>query len=195
CAPINTYNGRGVSKPGVIKSDHAIIYSGRKCPDPDPAERPARGEAGMRPAAIRVDPDDKVTKLDPMSRIDFGKVHTVEHNVKVKPFGNVHEGSRIDLERQFDSVWRKDPIARVPQQPSASGPSDISPEALRRWSVALLEKGYTKEEVRARLLTMLHGRPAFADNEDEDDEESAAEEEDAGQDDADVEEEDLYGPG
>ncbi|KAK6442490.1 hypothetical protein LTR95_001284 [Oleoguttula sp. CCFEE 5521] len=193
--PINTYNGRGVSKPGVIKSDHTIIYSGRNCPDPDPAELPARGEAGMRLDAIRVDPDDKVTKLDPMSRIDFGKVHTVEHNVKVKSFGNVHEMSRTDLERQFDSVWRKDPIVRVPQEPSVSGLSDISPEALRRWSVALLEKGYTKEQVRARLLTMLHERSAVTDNDDGDDEESGAEEEEAGQDDAEVEEEDLYGPG
>nr|OQO31290.1 hypothetical protein B0A51_03268 [Rachicladosporium sp. CCFEE 5018] len=203
--PITTYNGRGVSKPGVIKSEHAIIHTGKTCPNPLEEELPDRGEAGMRLDAIRVDPDDRNTKLDPMSRIDFGKVHTVEHYVKAKSFGNVHERSMPDLIRQFDSVWRKDSIVPVPQQPSASSSSAISADTLRSWKVALLQKGYTPDQVRAKLLTMLHERSADTDDEeeeeeeeeddDDDDDESGAEEDEARQDDAEVEEEDLYGPG
>lgn len=103
-SPIGTYGGKGVSKDRVKKSDHAIIYSGRQPPQPVDNEMPKRGERGMRPNAIRVDPDEREDKLDPMSRIDFGKPHTVHHNLKVRSFGMVNGRSREQLLSQFKAV-------------------------------------------------------------------------------------------
>ena len=100
-----TYGGQGVSKPGVKKSDHAIIYTGRDAPHETTEEAAVRGEEGMRPGAIRVDVDTKGDKLDVMSRIDFGKPHTIHHNLKVRSFGKVNRDSRTHLIYQFDAVW------------------------------------------------------------------------------------------
>ena len=40
--PITTYGKQVVGKPGVTKSEHTIIYTGKKAPDPVPAEDPQR---------------------------------------------------------------------------------------------------------------------------------------------------------
>jgi len=40
-----------------------------------------------------------------MSRINFRKVSTVEHNVKVFDFGIVHENSMTDFWNHFRAVW------------------------------------------------------------------------------------------
>ncbi|KAF2159660.1 hypothetical protein M409DRAFT_29827 [Zasmidium cellare ATCC 36951] len=103
--PIATYGGRGVSKPGVKKSEHAIIHSGRDAPQPKTHERPQRGEDSIRPIPIRVVPDNREEALEPMSRLDFGKVHTIQHNIKVRPFGMVHPDSKTALYEQFQNVW------------------------------------------------------------------------------------------
>lgn len=91
--PIVTYGRRGVTKPGVTKSEHGIIYTGRTAPDPMPEEAPARGEQPMRPDPICVNTDNREDKLDQLSRIDYGKVYTIEHNVKVQAFGEVRSKS------------------------------------------------------------------------------------------------------
>jgi hypothetical protein len=103
--PITTYTSRGVSKKGVVKSEHAIIYTGRIPPQPLQNESPSRGETGMRPEAIRVDPDSATDILDPMSRIDFGGVHQVQHNIKTKSLGMVSQQSINALHSQFRQVW------------------------------------------------------------------------------------------
>ena len=73
---------------------------------PSPDEAPERGEDGLLPQAIRVDPDDLSEKLDPRSRIDFGEVYTIEHNVKVRSLGTVNPSSMQALLYQFESVWQ-----------------------------------------------------------------------------------------
>ncbi|KAF2453988.1 hypothetical protein BDY21DRAFT_116516 [Lineolata rhizophorae] len=105
CLPIQTYSRKGVAKPTVKKNDHAIIYTGKKCPVPTRDEKPSQGEKGMRPYAIRVEPRDPSYSMDPLSRINFGKVYTLEHNVKVYDFGKVHKDSRVALKQQFLDVW------------------------------------------------------------------------------------------
>ncbi|KAK4506244.1 hypothetical protein PRZ48_004209 [Zasmidium cellare] len=115
--PITTYGGQGVAKRGVAKDEHAIIYTGREPPSLAPQEMPGRTEMAMRPIAIRVVPDDKAETLDPYSRIDFGKVHTIQHNIKVRPFGKVHASSMIALHAQFQQVWTNSASG----QPKATG--------------------------------------------------------------------------
>ncbi|KAF2430749.1 hypothetical protein EJ08DRAFT_566917, partial [Tothia fuscella] len=88
CLPILTYGWQGVSKANTYKWKHAIAYTGSKEPSPITAEQPAVNEYGMMPS-IRVNPRQKQEKLHAMSRINFSKMYTVEHNVKVYDFGDV----------------------------------------------------------------------------------------------------------
>jgi hypothetical protein len=43
--------------------------------------------------AIEVDPERFDERLHPKSRLNFGKIYTVEHNVKVLPIGVISEAS------------------------------------------------------------------------------------------------------
>lgn len=105
-SPVKTYGGEGVSRKGVRKCEHAIIYTGKDVPLPIRREAPSRKESkGLLPQAIRVDADDPAIKLDPMSRIDFGKVYTIEHNVKVRSLGKVNRVSLQPLLYQLKVVW------------------------------------------------------------------------------------------
>jgi len=58
--------------------------------------------------SIRVIPTRQGESMDPMSRINFKKVYTVEYNVKVRDFGNVDKAFLRYLKRQFDQVWNED---------------------------------------------------------------------------------------
>jgi len=101
-----TYGGQGVAKAGVKKSDHAIIFTGRPpAPEPLPNERARRNEEPMQAVPIRVDANDRTETLDRMSRVNFAKVYTIEHNVKVLDFGYVNQNSLPALESQFHAVW------------------------------------------------------------------------------------------
>ncbi|TKA75900.1 hypothetical protein B0A55_07211 [Friedmanniomyces simplex] len=121
--PIVTYGEKGVAKMGINKSEHAIIYTGRQPPEPRADELPNRTELGMRSRPIRLVPDQPTDKLDSMSRIDFGKAHTIQHNIKVKPLGMVHPSSMDALTSQFFAVWLK-PSTILPRQ--ALSPSHTS---------------------------------------------------------------------
>ncbi|KXS94570.1 hypothetical protein AC578_7520 [Pseudocercospora eumusae] len=103
---IFTYNGQGVGKPGVRKSDHCIIYDGRlrnTAPGPMPTELPQREESPMRPTKIRVDLNNNVS-WHPTSRINLAKAYTIEHNVKVKDIGMIHPHSIDNLMAMYWQV-------------------------------------------------------------------------------------------
>lgn len=173
--PILTYSGQGVAKRGVKKSDHAIIYTGRIAPEPVQTERPQRGEAGMRPGSIRVDPDEPHIRLDPMSRICFGKVYTIEHNVKVQSIGMVNRAYMQSLLYNFRDVWVNTAgpgLAQSQASPAAAGPSR---------STATMSR---PAGARARVEENSEGD----DTDDEDDDEDEEDDED-GDDDGDKEEE------
>jgi hypothetical protein len=50
---------------------------------------------------IRIVPKNRRSKLDKMSRVDFSRMYTVEHNVKVSEFGDVHRGHLGRLRSQW----------------------------------------------------------------------------------------------
>ncbi|KAL5333242.1 hypothetical protein BJX70DRAFT_73352 [Aspergillus crustosus] len=87
CFAISTYGGRGVSKPGVDKSKHAIVHLRNKPP------LIMHGESPMVKEPLEVAPDRPEETLDPKSRLNFGKIYTVEHNVKVLPIGRITSAS------------------------------------------------------------------------------------------------------
>ena len=124
-----TYGHQGVAKHGVNKGEHAVAYSTKDPPAENPTENAGRGEKPMR-TSIRIQPDMPGDKLDPMSRIDYGRMYTIEHNVKVMPFGQVHESSEKDLFYDFRQVLlgseRHEEIKRVKSQPDEEDSSDES---------------------------------------------------------------------
>ncbi|KAK3719953.1 hypothetical protein LTR37_004076 [Vermiconidia calcicola] len=104
CVPIITYQGQGVTKESVVKGNHAIVYTTKRSPDPLPNEVPQRaGDRHMR-TSVRIKPDEKGDQLMNMSRIDYGRVYTIEHNVKAMAFGWVHEESQKDFHYDFRAV-------------------------------------------------------------------------------------------
>lgn len=103
CSPIVTYQGKGVKK-DAAKDEHAIVYTTKAAPQPSAEERPKRGEKPMR-TPIRVQPDERGDKLLDMCRIDYGRVYTVEHNIKAMAFGWIHDASRKDFHFDFLNVF------------------------------------------------------------------------------------------
>jgi hypothetical protein len=85
CLPILTYGYQGVLKPGVHPEDHAVVYSSRRG-GPYLLERE---EGLMKKSPIRIEMTSPREKLDQLSRLNYAKVYTVEHNVKVVFIGRV----------------------------------------------------------------------------------------------------------
>jgi len=84
CVPMTTHQGQGSMKPGIISEDYAAVYDNRK-----PAPQYHDGEEAHLvkvPIPIVVEDTDG---LDPMSRINFGRIYTVEHNVRAMRVGRV----------------------------------------------------------------------------------------------------------
>jgi len=78
--PISTYGGRGLLKSGAHPEDHAVIYSSKPYLQ--------KGEqVGLKP--VRVEIKDPLNKLDRLSRLNYAKPFTIEHNVKVFWIGRV----------------------------------------------------------------------------------------------------------
>ncbi|KAL8717665.1 MAG: hypothetical protein Q9225_005119 [Loekoesia sp. 1 TL-2023] len=83
CLAIKTYGGRGVAKKGVDAQTHTIVYT--------TAHPPAQleNEPRLERESIKVVASSPKDKLDPTSRVNLGKIHTVEMNMKVKDVGMV----------------------------------------------------------------------------------------------------------
>jgi len=103
CLSIQTYRRQGVAKYGVIKNHHSIIYTGSS-PQMKTDEQPRGEEAGMR-RPVLVEAKSKTEKMDKTSRVNYAKIYTVEHNVKVYDFGQVERGYLNRLITQFQAVF------------------------------------------------------------------------------------------
>ncbi|KAI9723285.1 MAG: hypothetical protein M1812_001168 [Candelaria pacifica] len=102
CVPITTYGGQGATKRGIRQGDHAIIFTGDKVP------QYLEGEDKITKDALQVIPDSPDAILDLRSRVNFGKIYTVEHNVKVKTVGLVAPGSMTKLKRYYEQIMLDD---------------------------------------------------------------------------------------
>ena len=147
--PITSYGQRGVGKKGVKKSDHSIVYTTKQAPQPLSPELPDRGEQSMRPQPIKIDVDDPSDKLDELSRLDYGRVHTIQHNIKVRGFGKVNPKSINALLRQFQNVWNPQPPMI---EPSISVSETSSARAgARRDSHSAVASASTEHQDRRQL--------------------------------------------
>jgi hypothetical protein len=96
-----TYQRQGGAKSGINRNDHAIVYIGQ-----EPSEEVNREEGLTRPP-IELIPKTHRDKLEPKSLINYAKIYTVEHNVKVLFIGQVARGSEKQFTWDFDDTWNK----------------------------------------------------------------------------------------
>ncbi|CAN9449030.1 unnamed protein product [Alternaria alternata] len=95
CLRISTYSGQGTTKPGVIANQYAAVI-----PQGNQVVLHEKGEdLSKEPIEIKVENPD--VDVNAMSRINFAKPYTVEHNVKVRNIGRVVGDSVKKLERYF----------------------------------------------------------------------------------------------
>jgi mRNA-degrading endonuclease toxin of MazEF toxin-antitoxin module len=74
------------------------VYSGNTAPSKLPEE------TKMNKDPLKIILDSPKDKLDPKSRINLGKIITIDHNVKVKPIGSVDERSLVKLLHYVSSI-------------------------------------------------------------------------------------------
>jgi hypothetical protein len=103
--PISSYSGKGTATRGLSQSDiaqHAIICAeGTR-----PMLLPNEPELVKKP--LTMIPADRSHRLNQASRIHFGKVHTVEHNTKIKNVGMIHKDSMQSLNAYFKESFEAD---------------------------------------------------------------------------------------
>ena len=98
-----------------------------------------------------------------MSRVDFGKVYTIEHNVKVKSLGKVNRNSEEALTNQLKLVWANTlgAIQKSFSEVKGKDPVVDSPSIVSHWHRAyqiLLSNGFSDEGAREVLKTELQLR-------------------------------------
>ena len=126
---------------------------------------------------IRVTSRLRQEKLDPLSRINFGKIYTVEHNVKVFDFGDVHKDHIPTLRTQWKYVLKRNVKMEVEDDededvaegnlPAQTGPWATTTSAATRHGGHLAHQGIEEDD----------------EEEDDDDEEEEEEEDDDDDDD------------
>jgi hypothetical protein len=89
CIPILTYGNQGVLKRGVHPEDHAVVYSVYSSKLDNRPYILEREKGLMTKHPIRVEVIKEAHKIDPLSRLNYAKLYTVEHNVKVLFIGKV----------------------------------------------------------------------------------------------------------
>jgi hypothetical protein len=103
CLPLLTYSGRGTGKARIKGHEHAAVFTGSKA-----VLAPGEAKNGLRPP-LRVIPDRVEGELDPMTRLNYAKLYTVEYNVKVRFIGRVDPRSMPDLVKGYNithqAVW------------------------------------------------------------------------------------------
>jgi hypothetical protein len=99
-SPILTYNHKGTLAPGINRDSHAIVYT-----NPPGPER-LRGEPKFLRSPIEIIPKTPRDRLGPDSRINYTKIYTVEHNVKVMFIGHVAPASVHKFMNDYNDTWR-----------------------------------------------------------------------------------------
>ncbi|KAL7899050.1 hypothetical protein HDV63DRAFT_411303 [Trichoderma sp. SZMC 28014] len=101
CVPILTYGGKGCKKKGVKADKHGIIYERGGKPrllDKEP-------KLGFPP--VRVDMKQEGEKLSKESRVNYSKLVTVEHNVKVFFIGSIVYNDWELVSDAVNHCWNK----------------------------------------------------------------------------------------
>ena len=98
CLPLTTYDGKGHNKRGINLAEHGQIYG----------DIPPSTILGISFSALHVLYSKNATKLQKGCLINYGKVYTVEMNVKVKEIGNLDVASRRLIRRYWNQTMIMD---------------------------------------------------------------------------------------
>ncbi|KAI1336132.1 hypothetical protein F5Y15DRAFT_212955 [Xylariaceae sp. FL0016] len=101
CVPILTYDRRGCGKKGVKPDKHGIIYQEGHTP------RTLKGEPylGYNPVSLRIYAEGE--KLAKESRVNYSKLVTIEHNVKVFFIGRISATDFETVRYAVNDCWEK----------------------------------------------------------------------------------------
>lgn len=101
CVPISTYGKKGCTKSGAKPSQHGIVHDMRSRPHLLSHEP----ELGYSPVRLEItDPSEKISRE---SRVNYAKLTTVEHNVKVLFVGRVIPEDLSIAKNAVDDCWIK----------------------------------------------------------------------------------------
>jgi hypothetical protein len=101
CLPLSTYSGQGAAKSDVRAQDHAAAYAvgyAGANPEGRPKLHPLE-KLNMQPFPIIVEEPDE--RIDPMTRINFGQVFTIQHNLKIARIGRIPKSHFALLDQYF----------------------------------------------------------------------------------------------
>lgn len=103
CVPILTYRKQGCAKPGVKPKVHGMIYgSNEKKPPKPPKDEPILGFPPVRMTIIA-----SGEKLDKTSRVNYSKLVTVEHNLRVFFIGRLERHYFTMARDAADVCWNR----------------------------------------------------------------------------------------
>ncbi|KAM3497490.1 hypothetical protein MY10362_009160 [Beauveria mimosiformis] len=101
CVPILTYGGKACKKSGVKPEKHGIVYErGQKSKKLD-------GEPSLGFSPVRVEMTEEGEKISRESRVNYSKLVTVEHNVKVFFIGHVYASDWQIVGDAVNHCWNK----------------------------------------------------------------------------------------
>ncbi|RFU35538.1 hypothetical protein B7463_g774, partial [Scytalidium lignicola] len=111
CLPIFTYYGKATAKPGVHPGLHSVVYATEFPPELQQGEYATYLQP---PIKIKLESDRHM--LDKASRINYSKVYTVEHNVKVSFIGTVETSFMPQFMANYHKVndilsYSEDPVS------------------------------------------------------------------------------------
>jgi hypothetical protein len=114
CLPLLTYQGKATRKHGVNPDDHAAVFAENSKPRLLPGET-------LRKKPLTIIIEDPREKIDPLTRINFSKVYTVEHNVKALKIGRISDTEL--LRKYFIECIAGPEVTSQGPSAQASGPS------------------------------------------------------------------------
>ncbi|KAH7309472.1 hypothetical protein B0I35DRAFT_482245 [Stachybotrys elegans] len=99
CVPILTYGGKACKKHGVKPSKHGIIYQAGHKP------KPLRDEPklGFPPVCVQMHEDSE--RLSRESRVNYSKLVTIEHNIRVFFIGRIVADDMDKVSEAVNSCW------------------------------------------------------------------------------------------
>ncbi|KAM3452994.1 hypothetical protein MY3296_004097 [Beauveria thailandica] len=101
CVPILTYGGKACKKSGVKPEKHGIVHErGQKSKKLD-------GEPSLGFSPVRVEMTEEGEKISRESRVNYSKLVTVEHNVKVFFIGHVYANDWQIVGDAVNHCWNK----------------------------------------------------------------------------------------
>lgn len=103
--------------------DHAIVYieDGKKPKKGEKKKRPTEveGEVKLLKKPIGIRPETPRDQLNLHSRLNYAKIYTVEHNLKVCFIGSIHKDSVKYFKRDYNATH-----GQLPQDPDTQFSDD-----------------------------------------------------------------------